>query len=335
MSMMQAVVMTAVGKPEVLRLREIPRPEITQPGQLRVRLRAAGVNPLDTKLRARGTYFPERLPAILGCDGAGIVEAVGSAATRFRKGDEVYFCYGGIGQTPGTYASYIVLDERWCALKPRSLTFEQAACVPLALITAWEALHDRARIHDGQRVLIHGGAGGVGHLAVQLARLAGATVAVTVSSADKARLARELGAECVIDYTTEDWVAAIQDWTDGQGVDIALDTVGSATFTQTFGAVRRYGDLVTLLQPDAQVDWQQARLRNLRISFELMLTPMYMDDHPALAHQTDILTQCAPLFDSGRLRILVSHVLRLPQAPHAHRLIEQGGMRGKIALKIT
>ncbi|CAK0760115.1 hypothetical protein CCP3SC15_250001 [Gammaproteobacteria bacterium] len=152
---MKAVVMTAVGGPEVLAIRELPLPTIERGSQLRVHLKAAGVNPVDTKLRSRGTYYPNRLPTILGCDGAGVVEEVGSEVQRFRPGDEVFFCFGGIGGQPGSYAEYVVVEEDCVAHKPAAWSFIEAAAAPLVCITAWESLHDRGRVAPGNTVLIH------------------------------------------------------------------------------------------------------------------------------------------------------------------------------------
>lgn len=327
---MKAVVMTAPGNPDVLQLQELPVPAI-RGRELLVRLKAAGVNPLDTKLRARGTYFPERMPAVLGCDGAGIVEAMGPDVQDFKLGDAVYFCSGGIGGHPGTYAEYAVIDERFAALKPETLSFPEAAAAPLVLITAWEALHDRGRMQAGQRVLIHAGAGGVGHVAIQLARLHGARICTTVSGAGKVQFVRDLDADNIIAYRDTDFAAAVNAWSDG-GVDLAFDTVGGATFQRTMHCVRHYGDLVTLLQPGNDTDWKEARLRNLRVSFELMLSPMIFGLGDAQQHQADILRRCAALFDAGKLRIHLAKTLPLAQAAAAHRLIEAGGMTGKLAL---
>ncbi|MEJ2345309.1 MAG: zinc-dependent alcohol dehydrogenase family protein [Gammaproteobacteria bacterium] len=329
---MKAVVMKQPGGPEVLEVQELAVPTPSAAREIRVRLKAAGVNPVDAKLRGNGTYFPERSPAVLGCDGAGIVEDVGSGVTRFRPGDEVYFCYGGIGGPQGNYAEQAVIDERWAAPKPAALDFVHAAAAPLVLITAWESLHDRGRLAAGQTVLVHAGAGGVGHVAIQLARAAGARVCTTVGSAAKADLVRELGAEAVIRYKDTDFVQAALDWTGGQGVDVALDTVGGKTFEDTASAVRVYGDLVTLLQPAPDTDWKAARLRNLRISLELMLSPMYYGIDAALEHQAWILGQCAQLIDSGRLRIDVQQTFPLEQAAAAHALLEQGSLTGKLVL---
>ncbi len=328
---MKAILMREAGGPEVLTEGELPLPEISAPDQVRVRIRAAGVNPVDTKLRSKGTYFPDRMPAVLGCDGAGVVDAVGDGVTRFQPGDEVYFFHGGIGYPAGNYAEYALVDEIALAKKPAAIDFVHAAAAPLVLITAWEALHDRARIQSGQSVLVHAGAGGVGHVAIQLAVEAGCRVAATVGSPEKAEFVRTLGAE-PIPYREVNFVEAVLAWTGGDGVDAVLDTVGGATFEQSFAAVRPYGDIVSLLQPASEVDWKVARLRNLRVSLELMLSPPYFGWEPARRHQTGILERCTNLFDSGRLSVHVSHTLPLSKAAEAHRIIEAGGVTGKVVL---
>lgn len=331
---MKAVLMTAPGAPDVLRLADVPPVTLQAETEVLIRLKAAGVNPIDTKLRKRGTFYPDKMPAILGCDGAGIVEAVGSAVQRFRPGDEVYFCNGGLGDRPGNYAEYAIADERFVARKPRILGFAEAAAAPLVLITAWEALYDRARLQPGQRVLIHAGAGGVGHVAVQLAKLQGASVATTISSPDKAEFVQQLGAEYVINYRQTDFVEATLAWTGGQGVDVAFDTVGGFTFGKSFEVVQIYGDVVTILEPDASTNWKIARNRNQRISFELMLTPMLKGLVDEQIAQTKILEQCARLIDEGKLSIYCDRTFPLAQAAEAHRLLEAGGMLGKLALEI-
>ncbi len=332
---MKAVLMTAVGGPEVLQLQQVTSPAFPiGETELLVRLKAAGVNPIDTKLRKRGTFYPDRMPAILGCDGAGIVEAVGSRVQKFSVGDAVYFCNGGLGAHQGNYAEFTTVDERFVARKPASISFAEAAAAPLVLITAWEALYERGRLEVGERVLIHGGAGGVGHVAIQLAKLKGARVCTTVSSEDKARFVEKLGADCAILYKQTDFVQATLDWTEGEGVDLAFDTVGGETFHKTFAAVRVYGDIVTILEPNANTVWKTARERNLRIGLELMLTPMLQKIVEAQQHQAEILEECAKYIDAGKLKIQVSHQLPLQQAAKAHQLLESGSMTGKIVLLI-
>lgn len=330
---MKVIEIRETGGPEVLQLAEYPNPTLG-PEEVLVRLKAAGVNPVDTKIRRRGPLIPNGLPAVLGCDGAGVIEAVGSAVTRFRPGDEVWFCDGGLGGPAGNYAEYRVLHQDIPQPKPRALGMIEAAAAPLVLLTAWESLHDRARIQPEQRVLIHAGAGGVGHVAIQLARLAGARVCTTVSGPEKAAFAHALGAEFCINYREEDLVEAVMDWTGGEGVDIALDTVGPEVFRRTIPAVAHYGDLITILDPGPQLDLAEARMRNLRIGLELMLTPMLRNLPKARAHQGEILNRCAELIDRGELRIHVSQTFPLAEAAAAHRLIEEGHVTGKLVLTL-
>lgn len=329
---MKAVLMTAAGTPGVLEWREVAEPQLTADDQVKVRLQGAGVNPVDTKLRGRGLLFPDALPHILGCDGAGEVVECGAAVRDFKTGDAVWFCHGGLGREPGNYAQYTVLPAAVARRKPAALTALQAAAGPLVLITAWEALFDRAHLQAGQSVLIHAGAGGVGHAAIQLAKLAGARVCTTVSGATKTDFVRGLGADRVIDYRQEDFVAAVLQWTEGQGVDVVLDTVGGETFRRCLQAAAHYGDVVTLLDPGTGVDWKEARNRNLRIGFELMLTPMLRDLPQARAHHGEILDRCAAMLDAGQLQLHVSDLLPLAQAADAHARIEDGHVQGKLVL---
>lgn len=331
---MKAVQMIEPGGPEVLHLAEIAEPQIRSPGQVKVRLHAAGVNPVDAKLRSRGVFYPDALPAVLGCDGAGVVVETGDAVSCLQPGDEVWFCHGGLGAAQGNYAEYTVVEEGVARRKPSSLSFEEAAAAPLVLITAWEALNDRARLRAGQTVLIHGGAGGVGHVAIQLARLIGARVCATVGSARKAEFVRALGAEKAILHGETDFVVAINEWTDARGVDAALDTVGGDVFRRTLEAVAYCGDVVTLLEPGSEVVWKEARTRNLRVGFELMLTPMLRDLPEALAYHGQILDLCRERFEAGTLSIHVGARFPLALAREAHALVEAGHMQGKAVLTI-
>jgi NADPH2:quinone reductase len=325
--------MYKTGDTDVLQLQDIPTPVISTPTDVLVKLKAAGVNPVDTKIR-RGHYPPKILPTIPGCDGAGIVEKVGKSVSRCNAGDEVYFFHGGIGAGPGNYAEYIVLDERFIARKPANIDFTQAAALPLVFITAWEALYDRARMQAGCTLLIHAGAGGVGHVAIQLAKAAGARICTTISSDEKARFVKQLGADCVINYRKDNFVDTVMRWTDGAGVDIAMDNVGGDLIHATFPAVKHCGDLVTLLQVPENIDWTVARMRNLRFSFEIMLTPLLFNLIDAQKHQTWIMEQCTRLVEENKVKIHVSEVLPLAQAALAHQRIEAGSTSGKIVLDI-
>ncbi len=329
---MKAVLITAPGNPEVLQVREIANPLPPQNTELLVRLKAAGVNPIDTKLRKRGTFYPDKMPAILGCDGAGIVEAIGNSVKRFRVGDEVYFCNGGIGDRQGNYAEFTTVEERFVAAKPKSVSFIEAAAAPLVLITAWEALYERGRLEPGEKVLIHAGAGGVGHVAIQLAKLKDADVCTTVSSQEKVDFVKNLGADYAINYQQNDFVKAALDWTNGEGVDLAFDTVGGETFEKTFPAIRIYGDIVTILQPSDATNWKVARQRNLRIGLELMLTPMLQGMVEAQAHHGEILSECAKWMDQGKLKVCVNRTFGLEEVAKAHELLEAGSMIGKVVV---
>jgi NADPH2:quinone reductase len=329
---MRAIEIRETGGPAVLQPVERPVPALTGPTDVLVRLMAAGVNPVDTKLRSRGPLIADGLPMVPGCDGAGVVEAVGPEVRGLAPGTAVWLCHGGLGGPVGNYAEYIVAGAAGVRPKPRALSFVEAAAAPLVLITAWEALFDRAGLKAGQTVLIHAGAGGVGHVAIQLARIAGARVAATVSSPEKATFAHEMGAEYTINYRDEDLVEAVMEWTAGRGVDIGFDTVGPEVFRRTIPAMAHYGSLITILDPGPDQDFKEARNRNLRIGFELMLTPMLRDLPEARAHQGEILDRCAEYIDRGDLCIEVAETFPLEQAADAHRRIEEGHTRGKLVL---
>ena len=330
---MKAILMTRAGPADTLECRDIPEPILTEPTQIKVRLRAAGVNPIDTKIRRNGLLGPGPLPAILGCDGAGEVIEIGSAVDRFRVGDRAWFCHGGLGIEPGNYAEAIVLDQCWAAPMPQSLDFIHAAAGPLVLITAWGMLYDRGRLQTGQTVLIHAGAGGVGHVALQLAKWRGARVITTVGSVENAALAKDRGADEVINHREQDFVAEVNRLTDGRGADLVAEMIGPDVFARSIECTAHFGDLVTLLDP-GNIPLAEARLRNLRIGFELMLIPQLRGLTAARAHQVNILRQCGELIDSGQLSLHVSQVLPLEQATDAHLQLETGHTVGKCVLAI-
>ncbi len=329
---MKAVVMTAIGDPKVLELQDLPEPQIEHPSQIKVRLHTAGINPIDTKLRQKGLFYGATPPAILGCDGAGEVVTVGEEVTRFQPGDKVWFCHGGLGREPGNYAQFTVLSEHRAEFLPLRVNYPEAGATPLALITAWEALYDRGRLSEGQTVLIHAGAGGVGHIAIQLAKIRGATVITTVSNTEKAEFVRNLGADAIINYREQSLDAAIEELTEGRGVDLVFDTVGPEVFRQSLPLLTEYGTLVTILDPGAALDTSVARSRNLSIAFTLMLTPALKDLDDALAHQREILRLGGEWMSEGRLKVKVSRILELEDAPVAHALIEEGHTLGKLVL---
>jgi NADPH:quinone reductase len=330
---MKAILMAAAGGPDVLAQYDVEKPELPSPHHVRVKLSAAGVNPLDAKLRAKPVYYPNKLPAILGCDGAGTVEKIGSAVTRFKEGDKVFFYNGGIGDEPGCYAEYTTVHEEYCAACPTNIGMEDVAGLPLVLITAWEALVDRANLQAGQTILIHGGTGGVGHIALQLAKHLGAHVAVTVSDDKKEGLAQGLEADKIVRYKEMDFVMDVEEWSGNKGVDVVLDTIGGEVFLRSMNVARIGGKIVTLLAtPLSAENAQLARLRNLSICYEQMLTPQVMKLHDERIRQRKILEQGAKLVEAGKLGVLVSYALPLQDAAEAHRLIEKGSVLGKIIL---
>ncbi len=330
---MRAMLMTAPGGPEVLRMAEIAEPGLSRATQVKVRLRAAGVNPLDTKLRSRGVFYPDALPAILGCDGAGEVVEAGPES-GLCVGERVAFCHGGLGAAPGNYAEYTVIEAAETARIPASVSFSEAAALPLVLITAWESLIDRARLRAGQTVLVIGGAGGVGHIAIQLARLHGARVLATAGSSEKAGFLRGLGVDHVIPYGEDDLVESVMRQTGGRGADVVFDTVGGPLFGQAVACAAYAGDVVTLLEPPADAPWREARNRNLRVGFDLMLTPMLRDLPAARAHQIEILGQGLAMLAERRLKVHVDAVLPLDEVAEAHRRIAGGHTQGKLVLAI-
>ncbi len=333
---MKAVILTAAGGTDMLELVELPDPVVEGPQDVLVRLHAAGLNPVDYKLRRVGGFYPDRLPLILGCDGAGVVEAIGDEVTKFGVGDEVFFFNGGMGgDDQGNYAELTTIHQDYLAAKPQSISMVEAASVPLVWLTAWEALFDRAALQAGDSILIHGGTGGVGYIAVQIAKQAGATVFTTISSPEKAELAKSLGADHCINYKAEDFAEAVLNLTDGQGVDVVFDVIGGPVFAASFPAAKIYGDVVTLDEIDISKDQAGlAKLRNLSLSYELMLTPMHFKMHDARVRQTGMLEEAARLIDAGLIKVVVTNTFSLEEVGQAHQIVEEGHSTGKTVIKI-
>ncbi len=325
--------MTAKEASDVLQYSDIAEPEITKPSHVKIKIMAAGINPIDTKVRKNGTFYQHPLPVVLGCDGAGEIISIGDAVNEYKVGDEVWFCHGGLGKEQGCYAEYTVIDSRWIALKPKNTSFIEAAAMPLILITAWGALFDKGDLQAGQTVLIHAGAGGVGHVAIQLAKLKGAKVIATVSSEEKAAFARSLGADHTIIYSENGFIDEVNHLTEGKGANLVFDTVGGDVFKDSILVTAYFGRLITLLDPGTQL-LAEARMRNLLIGFELMLAPMLKGLDSARDNHVDILKCCAKWVDEGVLKVHISDVFLLQQAVLAHNKIEQGHTMGKIVLEV-
>jgi len=296
-----------------------------------VRVQASGVNPLDLKIRAgQAAHAKQPLPAVLGLDMAGVVEKVGAGVSGFRVGDEVYGMVGGVGGLQGTLAELIAVDEDLLAKKPRNISMREAAALPLITITAWEGLVDRAKVHGGQTVLVHAGAGGVGSVAVQIAVAYGAEVFATVS-AEKRKIVEGFGATA-IDYranSVEEYVAAN---TGGEGFDVVYDTVGGATLDASFVAVKRYtGHAVSCL------GWGTHALAPLSFrgaSYSGVFTLMPLLTGKSRAHHGKILTEAAKLVEEGKLRPLMSEQrFSAGEIGAAHAAVEAGAV-GKVVVEL-
>lgn len=327
-----AIVAEAQGGPEVLRLRQVDLPWPGGAHEVLVELRAAALNPADVFFRQFGGYVAGDRPFVPGHDGMGVVRAVGPAVGSVRVGDRVAFCNGEIGGTMGTYAEAAVVPEAQLARVPATVDDLTAAALPLVAITAWESLYDRAGLKAGERVLIHGGAGGTGQMAVQLARLRGARVAATVSSPEKRRIVEDLGAECAINYRQTDFVAAALDWSGG--IDVALDNAGPEVLTATYRAMAPYGRIVTLMGTVGDDAELTAYNRNLTIHNVMMLTPMWLGLADRLAEQAAIVRQALDLVAQGRLRLQIGAEFPLSEAGAAQSLLESGKAVGKVVLRI-
>lgn len=326
------MVATALGGPEVFAGREVELVWPRGPRDVLVTLKAAALNPADVFFRQLGGYLASDEPLVLGHDGMGVVAAIGAEVTGLRPGDRVCFCNGGIGGSAGTYAEAAVVPEAQLALVPAGVDDLTAAALPLVAITAWEAMYDRAAVQAGEFALIHGGAGGTGHIAVQLAALRGARVAATVSSREKARVAESLGAEVTFNYRETDFAIEALGWSGG--LQVAFDNAGAETLQQTYRAMAPYGRLVTLmgLAPD-DADTTAYNM-NLSLHALMMLTPMWKGLTHRLAAQAAILRQVLALVAAKRLTLRHAETFALTDVARAHVYLESGQAIGKVTLQI-
>jgi NADPH:quinone reductase-like Zn-dependent oxidoreductase len=331
---MQAVVLNTFGAP--LAVQQIERPT-AGPGQVLVRVCASGVNPLDTKIAAgKADHAQVQLPAVLGIDLAGVVDSAGAGAGAgvdgYAPGDRVYGMTGGIGGVQGSLAEYAAVDARLLAHMPPRLAMREAAALPLIFITAWEGLVDRARVGPGKTVLVHGGAGGVGHMAVQLARALGAQVYATGSAGQRETI-EAMGA-VFIDYraaTVDDYV---QQHTDGEGFDIVYDTVGGATLDASFRAARQYhGHVVSAL------GWGTHALAPLSFrgaTYSGVFTLLPLLSGKGRAHHGDIMREASALVAAGKLKVrLDPTVYTLENVSAAHAALTDGTARGKLVVEVA
>lgn len=325
---MFAMIMNETGGPEVLQYGEIETPE-PGPGEVRVRVAYAGVNPADWKNRQGmlAAFRPYVFPYVLGFDAAGVVDALGEGVTGFALGDRVVTPTNHGQGAQGSYAEYAVANVDRVALIPEGMGFAEAAALPVAALTAWQALQHNGGLQPGQQVLVHGGSGGLGSFAVQFARAAGAQVAATCSTGNVAYL-RGLGVERVIDYVTEDVTAAVKEWAP-EGLDLLVNTAGASSLTHGLDLVRQGGAFVSIptLVDDGDIpaDVADAAGRGIERVYSMMTD---VDCAPAL-------TTIAGLVVSGEVLLPEIRELDLREAPAAHEAIQTGHTRGKIVLKVA
>lgn len=327
---MKAVVLEEFGSAPVLRSIERPLPA---PGEVVVRVAASGVNPLDLKIMAgAAAHARVKLPLVLGMDLAGVVTELGEGVSHLQVGDEVYGLTGGIGGQPGSLAEYAAVDADLLAVKPVRLSMAEAAALPLAAITAWEGLVDRAGVRPGQLVLVHGGAGGVGHVAVQLARARGATVFAT-GTGESLTVIKDLGAE-PIDYRATPAADYVATATGGQGFDVIFDTVGGTVLDDSFAAARTYtGHVVSIL------GWGTHSLAPLSFrgaTYSGVFTLLPILTGTGRAHHGEILRSVAALVDDGKITpILDEGSYDLTTVAEGHRAVASGTARGKVTIRVS
>ncbi len=329
---MKAMVLNEYGEGSEFQAAEVAKPTAGK-GQVLVRIAATSVNTVDTMIRQMGQEnlpLSPDLPALLGMDFAGTVEAVGEGVTAYAEGDEVYGCAGGLIGLPGALSEYIAADARLIAHKPKSLSMREAAAMPLVGITAYEGLL-RAGTQEGQKVLVHGGTGGVGHLAVQLAKHMGADVYTTITGDTQSQIVSNYGATA-IDFKTEKVDDYVARHTDGAGFDVIFDTVGGANLTNSFEAAALNGHVSTTVSL-LELDLSPVHFRGLSLHVVFMLIPM-LHDHKRQVHG-DILAKLATLVDSGALKpLLDEQQFELSQVGDAYARLTSGQAIGKVVVDV-
>ncbi|MEY9869346.1 NADPH2:quinone reductase [Peribacillus sp. B2I2] len=328
---MKSQIIQSFGKPSVFQYKEISKPEL-KPGHVLIQVKATSVNPIDTKVRAGAVpaVAPE-FPAVLHGDVAGLVSAVGEGVTEFNIGDEVFGCAGGFKGTGGALAEFMLADVDLLAHKPKNLTMEEAAALPLVAITAWEALFNRARLTTGQDILIHAATGGVGHIAIQLAKWRGATVYTTASSQEKLEIGTRLGADVTINYREESVQDYVQKYTDGKGFDVVFDTVGGENLDRSFEAAAVHGTIIAIAARSTH-DLSPVHSKGLSLHVTFMLLKILNKD--LHKHYGEILKKVARVVEEGKLRpLLDSNIFTFDEVSKAHEYMESGKAIGKIVLK--
>ena len=326
---MRAITLTQFGDPEVLKDDQLTDP-VPGANDLKIEVHTTSVNPIDFKIR-RGAFREGRqFPFILGYDVSGVVVEKGKNTLSFNLDDEVYAAPSLVRN--GANAEYVCVDARTASLRPTSVDHIHTGVLPLVTLTAWEALYERANIQAGQRVLIQGGGGGVGHIAIQLAKLRGCQVICTASRDQSIRLCEKLGADLVINYKEEDFVKRVKAETEDEGCDVVLDCVGGEVFDRSARCVSVNGQIVTCVGAGSSDMLRELFVRNATLHFEMMAAPTMYGIRPE--KQGKILREAAALVDQGRLRAHVSKELDLADLAEGHRLQEEGHVVGKIAVRV-
>jgi len=327
---MKAMLITEYGANAQFESKEIDKPEI-KANDVLVKIAASSVNTVDTMIRNMGPDLPlsPAAPALLGMDFAGTVEAVGADVNQFKVGDAVYGCAGGLADLPGTLAEYIAADSDLVAHKPKNISMREAAALPLVAITAYEGLM-RAGVGSGQKVLVHGGAGGVGHVALQLAKEMGAEVYATGSGENKMTLIEKLGATA-INYKTETVEDYVQKYTNGNGFDVVYDSVGGANLINSFNATKLNGDVATKVSL-LELDLSIAHFKGLSLHVVFMLIPM-LHNHNRKDHAS-ILSEVAKIIEAGNLTPIVDEKrFKLDDVNEAHAFLESKQAIGKVVVE--
>lgn len=329
---MQAMVIEEFGEPSVFQAKIMPKPTL-KPGHVLIKTVATSVNPFDCKLR-KGLYanLVPQFPMILHGDIAGVIESVGEGVTQFHVGDEVYGCVGGVLDISGTLSEYVLADTDLIAHKPKTLSLIESAALPLVALTAWEGLITSAKLQPQQSILIHGGTGGVGHVAIQLAKQLGAKVYTTVSSKDKAAIATQFGADVVINYQQSTVNEYVKEHTQDKGFAIVFDTVGGDNLPKCFQAAAIHGAVITIAA-GAQHDLKPAFLKGL--SLHMIMQPLPLITGVRRAHYGQILTTIAEWVDQGKLKPLIDpHPFTLSQIAAAHQHLEQHKAIEKVVITL-
>lgn len=330
---MKAMIVQKPGAADSFQMQEVPVPEM-RPGHVLVRMKATSVNPIDMKVRSMNLPFNPPFPAILHGDFAGIVEQVAPDVKGFKTGDKVYGCGGGIkGTVGGALAEFLLVDAALTSLAPEKLSFAECAALPLVTITSWEALLDKMRIVPGSSVLIHGGVGGVGHIAAQIAKAFGAVVHTTVSSDTDAATSKDLGSDFPINYKTTTVDQYVTKYTGGRGFDFIFDTVGGPNLEASIQAARLNGS-VACIATGGNHDLTTMYVKGVSLHSVIMLIPLMTGQ--GRAHYGNLLFEAKKLADQGRLRpLLHKEVFNWKDIGKAHALIESGKQRGKIVVEIA